>query len=92
MGRIKTVLIKRTTTKLIESSPNKFSRDFNKNKDSIKELTKGGSKKMRNIIAGYAVRLKRKSEEGPKKKKPSMPPRGFGPQRFRQRSHDYSSD
>lgn len=68
MGRIKTQLVKRTTTKLIEAHPTKFSADFTQNKTAISELTTCKSKKLRNVIAGYASRLNRQAD-APKKKK-----------------------
>ncbi len=85
MGRIKTVQVKRTTNKLIEASPNKFSKDFETNKKAVTELSECKSKKLRNVIAGYAARLTKQKETGRrKKKKPAFSPRG-GPRRFNRR-------
>ena len=63
MGRIKTTLIKRVTCELLDYYPERFSTDFEKNKKTVEELISSPSKKMRNIIAGYAVRLTRQSQE-----------------------------
>ncbi len=79
MGRIKTVLVKRTTRKLLDAHPDKFSTDFTKNKESITELTTCRSKKLKNVIAGYASRLNRQAT-APKKKK-SFAPKPFNKRR-----------
>ena len=57
MGRIKTLLIKRVTRKLIERFGSDFSADYSKNKAVVSRHTDVKSKKLRNIIAGYATRL-----------------------------------
>ncbi len=57
MGRIKSTLIKRTAEKLMKEQ--KFSEDFEKNKEILGDTMP--SKRMRNIIAGYITRLKKKS-------------------------------
>jgi ribosomal protein S17E len=58
MGRIKTTLIKRTSRTLIKERPESFSENFDYNKLKIKKLVP--SKRMRNGIAGYISRLKKK--------------------------------
>ena len=62
MGRIKTRLVKSITKELYDMSPEEFSEDFDKNKELVTKRLNPSSKKLRNIIAGYATRLK-KSEE-----------------------------
>lgn len=63
MGRIKTMLIKRTTEELFEKHPTACSADFEQNKKNVVTLLKGEpSKKLRNVIAGYATRLYKKRE------------------------------
>ena len=57
MGRIKTTLTKRTAIKLFDTHKTEFTKDFNKNKKKVAELTDVSSKKLRNIIAGYITRL-----------------------------------
>ncbi|MCX6711855.1 MAG: 30S ribosomal protein S17e [Candidatus Woesearchaeota archaeon] len=57
MGRIKTTLIKRTTLKLYKDHKDRFKNDFEHNKGVVDELLITSSKKLRNIIAGYATRL-----------------------------------
>lgn len=60
MGRIKTTLIKRKTRELYNQYGDKFTTDFEQNKRITQQHTKILSKKLRNIIAGYMVRLKRR--------------------------------
>jgi len=62
MGRIKTTFIKRKTKELLSKHGEKFSTDFTKNKQLTNQLTDVSSKKMRNTIAGYLTRLKRKED------------------------------
>lgn len=60
MGKIKTRLIKRTGNKLVEKDI-PFSEDFERNKNFLgKEMP---SKKVRNQIAGYIARLKRRESD-----------------------------
>jgi len=59
MGRIKTMLIKRTTEELMEKHGDEFTKSFDDNKRILGGRAKIASKKMRNIIAGYATRLKK---------------------------------
>ena len=69
MGRVKTDMVKRTTRKIVAMYPEKFSKTFDKNKLELKDVAEFGSKKMRNVIAGYVSRLKRKSEQAPRPRK-----------------------
>jgi len=62
MGRIKTVLTKRMTLKLLKVSKERFTEDFEHNKKAVSELTTVSSPKLRNIIAGYATRLIRRGD------------------------------
>lgn len=62
MGRIKTQLIKRTTEELMEKSSGDFTKDFSENKKILDSKLRISSKKMRNVIAGYATRLKKVEE------------------------------
>jgi small subunit ribosomal protein S17e len=59
LGRIKTGILKSTTLELMEKHADKFDTDFEKNKSVVNELADVPSKKLRNIIAGYAARLKK---------------------------------
>jgi small subunit ribosomal protein S17e len=62
MGRIKTMLIKRTTEELMDKYSDEFTTTFDDNKRILGGKAKITSKKMRNIIAGYATRLKKNSK------------------------------
>ena len=62
MGRIKTMLIKRTTEDLMAKHGDEFTVSFEDNKRILGEKAKVNSKKMRNIIAGYATRLKKNNK------------------------------
>lgn len=57
MGRIKTQLIKRTATKLVEDNPGKFKDKFEENKALVKDVAEIRSTKLRNTIVGYITRL-----------------------------------
>jgi ribosomal protein S17E len=46
----------------MERYGNEFSRDFSHNKLVVNRLVNGGTKKLRNVIAGYASRIARKNE------------------------------
>lgn len=62
MGRIKTLLVKRTARKLLEKFPKKFKDNFEENKkilDNIPDLEM--DKKIRNSVAGYITRLVKKN-------------------------------
>ena len=57
MGRIKSKLVKRTAQNLLKEADSEFSSDFTKNKKVLKDTMP--SKKIRNQVAGYLVRLKK---------------------------------
>lgn len=63
MGRIKTMLIKRNTEELLEKHGDVFNDKFDHNKKMVGQLTDTQSKKLRNIIAGYVTRQKKKGED-----------------------------
>ena len=67
MGRIKTRFIKNLAKDLIEKEPDKFSTDYKKNKDVVKQLVDIKSKKMRNIVAGYITSLKGREQREQKR-------------------------
>ena len=62
MGRIKTMLIKRVTLELVQRHRSVLGTDFQHNKEVIGRVARTNSNKIRNIIAGYATRLMRKSK------------------------------
>ncbi len=57
MGKVRPAYIKRTARRLLELYPDKFTTDFEHNKKMVQELTNITSKRVRNRIAGYLVRL-----------------------------------
>ncbi len=59
MAKIKTKLVKRTTKELLEKEI-PLSEDFEKNKKILGNVVP--SKKIRNQIAGYAVRIKKQNQ------------------------------
>ena len=59
MGRIKSTAIKTLGNKLIREHGDKFSDTFEKNKETLNEVKKIKSKKVRNIVAGYITRKMR---------------------------------
>jgi len=67
VGKIRTVVVKRTARKLLESFPNEVSTDFNANKELVKKYVYVRSKKLRNQIAGYLTRLARMKLQQPEK-------------------------
>ena len=59
MGRIKTTSIKRAAKKIFRDHHDILTKDFNTNKKIVEDLIEVQSKKIRNIIAGYTVKLKK---------------------------------
>jgi small subunit ribosomal protein S17e len=59
MGKTKVGIVKRLAKELLEAHPDKFSASFEENKRLVKELVMSCSKKVRNEVAGYIVRLKK---------------------------------
>ena len=62
MGRIKTTFIKRKTRTLLNMHGDKFTTDFEQNKKITSQHAKILSKKLRNTIAGYMTRLKKREQ------------------------------
>ncbi|MBR9678226.1 MAG: 30S ribosomal protein S17e [Nanoarchaeota archaeon] len=62
MGRISTKLIKKKSREFIKYKEDAFCKDFEKNKQSLKEMTSFGSKKIRNRIAGQITKRMKKPE------------------------------
>ncbi len=60
MGRIKTTFIKQKTKEILELHGDQVTGDFVANKKITGKLTDVSSKKLRNTIAGYLTRLKKK--------------------------------
>lgn len=60
MGRIKTAFIKRKTKELLKKQGQFLTTDFAENKAQVNRYTTVSGKKLRNVIAGYISRLKKK--------------------------------
>lgn len=58
MGRVRTIMIKKTARELVQMSPERFSTDYEENKKVVDELLNSTTKRVRNRIAGYVTRLK----------------------------------
>ncbi|MFH1649022.1 MAG: 30S ribosomal protein S17e [Candidatus Woesearchaeota archaeon] len=59
MGRIKTQRVKSATLDLFQRHQEEVTTDFVKNKELAGKHAQIGSKKIRNVVAGYLTRLKR---------------------------------
>jgi len=57
MGKIRTLMIKRTARKLLETYPELFTDDFEHNKMVVRRLVDIDSKRVKNRIAGYVTHL-----------------------------------
>lgn len=62
MGRIKTKDIKTIGRELVDKFPDKFNINFDYNKRVLDDLKIFNSKRMRNKVAGFIVRLMRQEE------------------------------
>jgi ribosomal protein S17E len=51
------------TRKIIAENPNRFTKDFAKNKDVLKEIADTPSKQLRNKVAGSIARTLQQSDE-----------------------------
>ncbi|MBI5398661.1 30S ribosomal protein S17e [Candidatus Woesearchaeota archaeon] len=72
MGRIKTSLIKRVTRELLEKHKQEFTEDFNKNKAIVSKHAIIQSKKLRNVVAGYATHVVRRGDERRPRTRPAL--------------------
>ena len=64
MGRIRQKYIKRSARLLLERYPDKFTGDYEQNRNALDGVATIGSKPLKNKIAGYITTLlKQKSEE-----------------------------
>ncbi len=60
MGNIRPTYIKRVAVELVQTYPDQFTADFEHNKKKVAELTDVSTNTMRNRIAGYATRYRRR--------------------------------
>lgn len=57
MGRVRQTYIKRLAKDLVSADEERFSEDFEENKEELKDMEEFNSKKLRNRVAGYIVRV-----------------------------------
>lgn len=62
MGRVRQTYIKRLAKDFVEADEERFSDDFDENKEELKEMEEFKSKKLRNRVAGYIVRVVKNRE------------------------------
>jgi ribosomal protein S17E len=63
MGKAVSKGLKYRAEVLIKELPEKFGKDFEKNKEALNGMELGLSKNSRNIVAGYLVRLAERLEK-----------------------------
>ncbi|MGD2066168.1 MAG: 30S ribosomal protein S17e [Candidatus Bathyarchaeota archaeon] len=56
-GKVRPDHVKRLARELVEQFPSKFTTDYENNKRLVDTLTNVSSKKIRNRVAGYIIRL-----------------------------------
>jgi small subunit ribosomal protein S17e len=61
MGNIRPTYIKRVAYELLRRHPDEFTSEFNHNKVKVDKLTDVKSQTLRNRIAGYVTRLKKRA-------------------------------
>ena len=62
MGKVRTETIKRMAKNLLERHPDKFTADYEANKQVIDQIVDSRSKRLRNRISGYLTGLKKMEE------------------------------
>ncbi len=67
MGSIRSSNIKNTAQRLVQAHPDQFGKDFHKNREIVKQIVSGTSKKTLNNISGYVTRYILKLESRRKK-------------------------
>ena len=58
LGKVRTDTVKRTSRELIRRFPERFTGEFESDKEAVNDLVVTRSKRLRNRIAGYVTRLK----------------------------------
>lgn len=62
MGKIRPTFVKRIAEELVKKFPDKFTTDFEHNKKMVDEVADVATVKVRNRIAGYVTRYRKKLE------------------------------
>ena len=63
MSKVRQTYIKRLAKDLVSADSERFSEDFEENKQELKDTEEFESKKLRNRVAGYIVRVVQNSRE-----------------------------
>ena len=63
LGKVRIDIVKKTARKLMESYSDKFTMDFEENKQMVTQLLSPSTKWMRNRISGYVTTLKKTEEK-----------------------------
>jgi small subunit ribosomal protein S17e len=58
LGKVRIETVKRVSRELLRKYPDRFTGEFESDKQAVKELVATHSKRLRNRIAGYVTRLK----------------------------------
>jgi small subunit ribosomal protein S17e len=58
LGKVRTDTVKRISRELLRRFPDRFTGDFESDKQGVNDLVTTPSKRLRNRIAGYITRLK----------------------------------
>ena len=58
LGKVRTDTVKRISRELIKRYPDRFTGEFESDKEAVNDLVTTQSKRLRNRIAGYVTRLK----------------------------------
>lgn len=58
MGKVRTDTVKKMSRELVKRFPDRFTGDFESDKQVVNDLVTTPSKRLRNRIAGYITRLK----------------------------------
>jgi len=58
LGRVRTEMVKKIAKELLQTSPDRFSTNYEENKKVVDELVNSKTKRVRNRIAGYVTRLR----------------------------------
>jgi len=62
LGKVRTEMVKRIAKDLLERHPEKFTVDYETNKQVIDQIVDSRSKRLRNRISGYVTGLKKAEE------------------------------
>jgi len=62
MGRVRQTYVKRLAKNLVDADEERFSEDFDENKEALKETEEFKSKRLRNRVSGYIVRVLQNKE------------------------------